>query len=394
MTPFGRSMLEHWLLDPAVTYLNHGTVGATPRRVLAAQRALQDEIERQPARFMLRELTSVRVGGPRAEPPRMRAAAAEVAGFLGARGDDLMFVENTTTGANAVLRSLPLAPGDEILASDLAYGGVVNAARYAARRAGAVVRTVEMPHPILDPGAVADAFAAALGERTRLVLVDHITAESALLLPLAEIAARCRERGVPVLADGAHAPGAIALDIPSLGVDWYTGNLHKWAWTPRSSGILWAAPERQADLHPTVISWGLDQGIAAEFDLLGTRDPTPYLAAPAALAFLRELGAEAVRAYDHDLAWNGAHRLAERWGVPFETPESMIGTMATVPLPAALGSTRDDAARLRDGLLFEDAIEVQVHAWRGRLRVRISAQVYNDMADVERLGDAVAQRAR
>lgn len=394
MPPFGHSMLEHWLLDPAVTYLNHGTVGATPRRVLAAQRALQDEIERQPARFMLRELTSVRVGGPRAEPPRMRAAAAEVAGFLGARGDDLMFVENTTTGANAVLQSLALAPGDEILASDLAYGGVVNAARYAARRAGAAVRTVEMPHPILDPGAVADAFAAALSERTRLVLVDHITAESALLLPLAEIAARCRERGVPVLADGAHAPGAIALDIPSLGVDWYTGNLHKWAWTPRSSGILWAAPERQADLHPTVISWGLDQGIAAEFDLLGTRDPTPYLAAPAALAFFRELGADAVRAYDHDLAWSGAHRLAERWGVPFETPESMIGTMATVPLPAALGSTRDDAAGLRDALLFEDAIEVQVHAWRGRLRVRISAQVYNDMADVERLGDAVAQRAR
>ncbi len=251
-----------------------------------------------------------------------------------------------------------------------------------------------MPHPILDPGAVADAFAAASSERTRLVLVDHITAESALLLPLAEIAARCRERGVPVLADGAHAPGAIALDIPSLGVDWYTGNLHKWAWTPRSSGILWAAPERQADLHPTVISWGLDQGIAAEFDLLGTRDPTPYLAAPAALAFFRELGADAVRAYDHDLAWSGAHRLAERWGVPFETPESMIGTMATVPLPAALGSTRDDAAGLRDALLFEDAIEVQVHAWRGRLHVRISAQVYNDMADVERLGDAVAQRAR
>jgi len=393
MTTFGRSMLEHWLLDPDVTYLNHGTVGAPPRRVLAAQQALTHEIERQPSRFHLRELTGIRVGKPRTEPSRTRLAAAEVAEFFGARGDDLVFVENITTGANAVLQSFPLRPGDEILVSDLAYGGVVNAARYIARRAGAEVRTVEMPHPVRDPGAVADAFASALGPRTRLALVDHITAESALVLPLAEIARRCRAKGVAVLADGAHAPGAIALDIPSLGVDWYVGNLHKWAWTPRSSGILWAAPERQADLHPTVISWGLDQGMAAEFDLLGTRDPTSYLVAPVALAMMRELGLDAVRAYNHGLAWSGARLLAARWEVPFETPESMIGTMATVPLPAALGSTREDAGDLRDRLLFEDAIEVQVHAWRGRLRARISAQIYNDTADVERLAEAVARRA-
>lgn len=393
MPTFGRPLLERWLLDPAVTYLNHGTVGATPRPVLAAQRALSDEIERRPSQFLLRELASVRVGGPRNEVPRMRVAAEEVAQFLGASGDDLAFVENTTTGANAVLRSLDLAPGDEILVSDLGYGGVVNAARYAARRAGAEVKTVEMPYPVRDPGAVADAFVAGLTPKTRVAIVDHITAESALILPLREIAERCRAKGVAVLADGAHAPGAIALDIPSLGVDWYVGNLHKWAFTPRSSGILWAPPARQEGLHPTVISWGLDQGLAAEFDLLGTRDPTPYLAAPAALAFLRELGAEAVRSYDHDLAWNGARRLAERWRTPFETPEGMIGTMATVPLPEPLGATRDEAGALRDALLFEDGIEVQVHAWKGRLHVRISAQVYNDLADVDRLGEAVARRA-
>ncbi len=393
MPTFGRSMLERWLLDPAVTYLNHGTVGAPPRQVLEAQQRLRDEIERQPSRFLLRELASVRVGGPREGAPRMRQAAEEVAAFLGARGDDLAFVENVTTGANAVLFSLDLAPGDEILVSDLGYGGVVNAARYAARRAGAKVVTVEMPYPVRDRGSVADAFLGGVMPRTRLAIVDHITAESALLLPLAEIAARLREKGVAVLADGAHAPGAIALDIPSLGVDWYAANLHKWAFTPRSSGILWAPPERQAALHPTVISWGLDQGMSAEFDLLGTRDPTPYLAAPAALAFLRELGAEAVYAYDHDLAWNGARRLAERWRTPFETPEEMIGTMATVALPESLGSTRDEAGALRDALLFEDGIEVQVHAWKGRLHLRISAQVYNDMADVDRLAEAVARRA-
>jgi isopenicillin-N epimerase len=394
MTTFGRPMLEQWLLDPAITYLNHGTVGATPRRVLAAQQAIRDEIERQPARFMLRELTGIRVGVPRPDPPRLRVAAAEVAELVGARGDDLVFVDNATSGVNAVLRSVPLRPGDEILVLDRGYGGVRNAVRFAARQSGAEVRVVELPEPVRDPGAVVAAIAAALGERTRLAVMDHITAESALVLPLQEIAALCRQRQVPVLVDGAHAPGAIALDIPALGVDWYVGNLHKWAWAPRSCGILWAAPERQAALHPPVISWGLDQGMAMEFDDPGTRDPTHHLAAPAALAFMRELGLDAVRAYNHDLAWQGARRLAELWEVELATPESMIGTMATVPLPLALGSTPADAARLRDALLFEDAIEVQVHAWRGRLQARISAQVYNELADVERLGQAVLRRAR
>jgi len=392
MTTFGRAMLEQWLLDPSITYLNHGTVGAPPRRALAAQQAIRNEIERQPARYLLRELTSVRVGGPRAERPRTRVAADAVAAFFGASGDDLVFVDNATTGVNAVLRSLPLAAGEETLVTDLAYGAVVNAARYVARERGVALRTVELPDPGLGPPAFVEAIDGALGDRTRLVIVDHITADSALLLPVAEIAARCRAKGVAVLIDGAHAPGAIALDIPALGADWYVGNLHKWAWAPRSCGILWAARERQADLHPTVISWGLDQGLAAEFDLLGTRDPSPHLAAPAALDFMRELGVEAVQAHNHDLAWRGARRLAELWDVPFVTPESMIGTMATVPLPQALGATRDDAALLRDALLFQDGIEVQLHAWRGRLWTRISCQVYNDLDDVERLGAAVLAR--
>jgi len=389
---FGRPMLGQWLLDPAITYLNHGTVGAPPRRVLAAQQAIRDEIERQPSRFLLRELTGVGVGVPRSERPRLRAAADAVAAFVGANGEDLAFVDNATTGANAVLRSLHLAAGEEILVTDLGYGGVVNAARHAARERGVELRTVEMPDPALGPRAFVEAIDGALSERTGLLIVDHVTADSALVLPVAEIAARCRAKGVLVLVDGAHAPGAIALDVPALGADWYVGNLHKWAWAPRSSGILWAARERQAGLHPPVISWGLDQGLAAEFDMPGTRDPTPYLAAPAALDFMRELGVEAVQEHNHDLAWRGARRLAELWEVPFAVPESMIGTMATVPLPRDLGATRDDAAQLRDALLFADGIEVHLHAWRGRLRVRISCQIYNDLADVERLGAAVLAR--
>ena len=395
MPAFGRQLLTEFPLDPAVTYLNHGTVGVTPRRVLAAQQVLRDEMERQPSRFLLRELTApaTSVGLPRTEVPRLRLAAETVAAFLGARGDDLVFVDNTTTGANAVLRSFPFEAGDEVLVTDLGYGGVVNAARYAAREKGASVRTVNVPYPF-RADAIASAIVDAAGPRTVLAIVDHITAESALVLPLADIAARLAERAVAVLADGAHAPGAIAVDIPSLGVDWYVGNLHKWMWTPRSSGILWSAPARQSQVQPTVISWGLDTDFATSFDMPGTRDPSPHLAATAAIALFEEWGTSAVQAYNHELALGAARHVSARWNTEFDTPDAMIGTMATVTLPAALGSTREDAQRLRDGLLFDDGIEIPVHAYRDQLRARISAQVYNDMDDIEGLAVAVARRVR
>ena len=389
---FGRQLRDEWLLDPTLTYLNHGTVGATPRAVLAAQRALMDECERQPSRFMLRELTSTAVGLPRADRPRLRVAADAVAAFVGAEGRDLVFVENTTSGVNAVLRSFPWQPGDELLIADHAYGAVALAARYATRERGATVTTVALTPPF-SAASLADAFEAAITPRTRLAVVDHISAESALVLPLADIAARLKARGVLVLADGAHAPAGIPLDVPSLGVDWYVANLHKWAFVPRSSGFLWTTPALQPHVHPPVISWALDKGYTDEFDQVGTRDPSTHLSAPAALAFIEHLGGvDAVLAHNHDLAWRGAHYLASQWGVSFETPEALIGSMATVPLPASFGSTRDDAAALRDALLFEDGIEVAVAAAYGRLQTRVAAQVYVDMTDYERLAAALKAR--
>ncbi len=390
---FGRELRGLFGLDPAVTYLNHGTVGVTPRTVLDVQQHFRELMERQPSAFLLRELVSL-VGVPRREPGRLREAAALVAAFVGARAEDLVFVDNATTGVNAVLRSLDLRPGDELLLTDHNYGAVANAAGFHARERSAQVRTVSVPYPAFDPEALVASLDAALGPRTRLLLLDHITSESALILPVADIAARARAKGVSVLVDGAHAPGAIPLDVSALGVDYYTANLHKWAFAPKGCGFLWAAPSRQASLHPPVISWGLDQGFVAEFDWVGTRDPSPWLSAPAGLAFLKDLGGAAVQRHNHGLAWEAARRLTERWQTRLEIAEASVGTMASLPLPEAAGSTKDHAARLRDALLFEDRIEVQLHAAHGRLWTRVSAQVYNDRDDIDRLGEAVAARIR
>jgi isopenicillin-N epimerase len=285
-----------------------------------------------------------------------------------------------------------LREGDEVLVTDHAYGAIANAAAFHAREKKASVRTVELPPPSRGRSAFAEQVGGAIGPRTRLAVIDHVTSESALVLPIEEIIARCHEQKVAVVVDGAHAPGALELDVPSIGADWYVGNLHKWAYAPRSCAFLWAAPDRQENLHPTVISWGLGKGFAAEFDWVGTRDPSAYLAAPAAIAFMEELGIEAARAYNHALAWEGARLLCARWNTALELDEAMVGTMATVSLPARTGSTKEDAARLRDALLEEDRIEVQLHAWRERLWVRISMQIYNELGDVERLAAAVGAR--
>ena len=384
-------MREHFALEPDSVYLNHGTVGAPPRRVLQAQQALRDEMERQPSRFVLREL-----GGEQPMPwrkeTRLREAIGRVAPFVGARPEDLVFVTNVTTGINAVLRSAPLAAGDEILITDLGYGAVALAAGVVARERGASVRTVEIPYPLRSSSEAVDAIARALTARTKLVVVDHITASTALILPVAAIVEVCHARGAQVLVDGAHAPGSIALDIPAIGADWYAANLHKWGHAPRSCGILWAKPEHQASLHHPVVSWGSGRGFHAEFEHHATTDPTSLLAAPDGIALLREWGFEAVLAYMHGLAREAAALLTARWGTRFDVPDDMIGAMATVPLPEKSGSTTEAATALRTALLVEDHIEVPIHAWRGRLWTRVSAQVYNDRSDVERLADAVRYR--
>jgi isopenicillin-N epimerase len=384
-------MLAEWLLDPQFTYLNHGTVGAPPARVLKIQQALRDEVERAPSRFILRELAGEQPAPWRRES-RLREAAASVAAFLGSRPDDLVFVPNVTTGTNAVLRSVVLERGDEVVISDLAYGAVTLAADVVARDRHATLRTIELPHPVRSRGAIVEAFAAVLTPQTRLVIVDHITAQTALVMPVAEIAALCRPLGIPVLVDGAHAPGALAVNIAALGVDYYSANLHKWAHAPRACGILWAAPDRQPHLHHPVVSWGSGKGFLREFEWHATADPTPCLSAPAGIALLQEWGFEEVLGYMHGLAWEAGNLLTTRWDTVLETPRDMVGAMVTVPLPERAGTTDDDARRLRLSLLLDDRIEVQLHAWRGRLWTRISAQVYNDRSDIERLADAVLRR--
>ena len=372
--PISRS---EWLLDPEIVFLNHGSFGAAPRCVLAEQDRWRARMERRPTTFMTFEL-----------PQALREAAARLAAFVGCDARNLSFVENATAGCNAVLNCVALRPGDEILMTDHGYRAVRNAAEHAARRAGAHVVEAAVPLPIEDPAQVVEAVTSRLSSRTRIVVLDHVTSPTAAIFPLRELVAACRAAGALVLIDGAHAPGMVELDIRELGVAWYVGNCHKWLMAPKGAGFLYADPQRQAGLHPPVISHGYDQGFTAEFDWIGTRDPSAWLAVPAALDFHARLGGPRLRERNIALARQSAAILAQRWGTPRGTPDAMTGSMAAVRLPIAADPTRERALELRKWLLDTHHIEAAIMPFAGALWARISLQAYNEPADIRRLADA------
>ncbi|MBI3514969.1 MAG: aminotransferase class V-fold PLP-dependent enzyme [Proteobacteria bacterium] len=376
---FGRAARAEFCLDEAVAFLNHGSFGATPRAVLAAQDRWRATMERQPVHFMGRLL-----------PRALDAARAALGDFLGADPAGLVFVENASAGVNSVLRSLPFGPGDEILATALGYPAVLNAARYTAARTGARLVTVALPLPIRGPAAICDAVAAALTPRTRLAILDHVTSATACVMPIAALIEACRGAGVPVLVDGAHAPGMLALALDDLGADWYTGNCHKWLFAPKGAAFLHARRDRRDGVHPLVISHGVDNGLHAAFDWPGTRDFTAWLAVPDGIAFHRSHDSEALRTHNCRLAAAMAAELATRWGTGPAVPPSMLGSMATVRLPFADAATPEAALRVHDRLIDDHGVEVPVWAIGEALWLRISAQIYNEPADYRRLADAVA----
>lgn len=371
---FGHARRADFLLAEGIDHLNHGGYGATPRRVLDAAGGWRLAMEADPSTFFRRDLSGL-----------LRRAADRVAGFLGGRGEDWAFVENATSGLNAIVASLALAPGDEILCLSQVYGAIGNALRYHAERVGARLVTVEVPVPFTDPAPLFGAISAALGPQTRLACFDHITSAGAVVLPIADMARVCRQRGVPVAIDGAHAPGQLALDVPALGIDWYVGNLHKWAFAAKGAAVVWCAPERQAALHPTAISHALGQGFTAEFDYTGTRDNSAWLAAPAALDYVNSLGAEAMRAHNAALARDAGAMLIEAWDGEAAAAPEFCASMVSVRLPGAAGGGRDAARRLAAPLNARHGITAAVMALDGGLWIRVSAQIYNEIGDYQRL---------
>ena len=368
MTALGPTLRRRFLLEPGTTFLNHGSFSTTPRTVLAAAARWQRRMEANPDRFMREVL-----------PCELRKAAAQLANFVNVKEKDLVFVENATAGVNAVLRSLEFRPDDEIISTGLGYNAVRQAIRFVCERTGAKSVEVKIGLPLFTFDAFLAEIKKKLEKKTKLLVIDHISSPTGLIFPVKRIAALARARGVPVLVDGAHAPGQIALDVGALGVDWYAGNCHKWLFAPKGSGFLWARRSAQRSLHPLAISHGYGKGLAAEFDWTGTRDFSAWLAVPEGLAFLRKLNPVRVRNRNHRLVTDWARRVSAAWGTPVDGPPALHGSMMAVRLPARL--QRSDPARLMTEILARHRTVVAVNSVGGTLWARISAQCYHAAGD-------------
>ena len=381
-----------WPLDPEVIFLNHGSFGACPRAVLEAQARFRDRLEAEPVRFLSRDLEGL-----------LDAARAALGAFVGAAGDDLAFVPNATTGVNTVLRSLDLAPGDEVVATDHTYNACRNALNAAGARAGVRIAVATLPFPVSAPEQVVEAVLARVGPRTRLALVDHVTSPTGLVLPVERLVRELAARGVDALVDGAHAPGMVPLDLRALGAAYYTGNCHKWICAPKGSGFLYVRRDRQAGVRPLVISHGANSPrvdrsrFRLEFDWVGTTDPTAYLTVPEAIRYMGSLlpgGWPALMAHNRATALAARDRLCAALGVPPPAPDSMIGSLAALPVPEGFAPPAVDGERdpLHVALFERHGLELPVFTWAAlACRIlRISAQIYNSAADYERLAEALA----
>ncbi|MEK6238977.1 MAG: aminotransferase class V-fold PLP-dependent enzyme [Planctomycetales bacterium] len=366
---------EQWSFPPGVTFLNHGAFGPSPRVVREAQTAWRDRLESDPCRFFLREMEAA-----------LSAARGRLADFLGAGIDDLAFVDNATVGMNAVAASVSLNPGDEVLLTDHEYGAMLRLWRAVCEQAGASVIQAELPRPFQDAEETAGAILQAVTPRTRLVVISHITSPTATILPVEIVCRRARELGVPVCIDGPHAIGMLDVNLRALDCDYYTASLHKWLSAPFGAGLLYVHPRAQETIQPAVRSWG--HGTSGErhswrdeFLWPGTRDPSPQLAAVAALDFLEPVGWDAFRSRTHALAKRARERLVEVTKMEPWTPEDRHwqGSMVAVPLPP--GPRRE----LQDALWHEYAVQVPIVSWQEHRLIRVSCHLYNTDADLRRL---------
>ncbi len=371
-------MLESFGLDPGILHLNHGAFGVAPVAVRRVAAAWRDRAERNPHRFNRVEL-----------PPLIAAARERAAGFLGIEASRAAWVRNVSEGLSAVLGSLELRSGDELVVSTHGYGAVGMALRHHAARAGA--RVVEAAYAVgAADAAIVSAYAAACSARTRLVVIDRITSPTATVIPVAAVTAAVAGPGRSVLVDAAHAPGQLDDDIAAFGADHWIGNLHKWAYTPRGSAILWSRPG--AEVTPAVLSWQLQDGYAASFDYPGTWDYAGWLAAPDGLAYWEALGGWQAVARLAGLVSDGQKRVAGALGVSLDRlPAVPAPAMRLVPLPDGVlsGPGQADTFYLA---LSRERVEVAPVYLGGTGYLRIAAAPYNTPDDYDRLADTVRER--
>jgi isopenicillin-N epimerase len=364
------------LLDPRVTFLNHGSFGACPRPVMEAFQSWQLELEREPVELLLRRA-----------PDLVRASREALGDYLGCGADDLVLVPNATYGMNMVARALPLSAGDRVVITDHEYGAVDLLWRVVCERSGATLVRCQIPVPLNSQDEVVEAFGSVIDETVRVISLSHITALTGLLLPVEEICRLAREIGATTVIDGAHGPAQIDLDVPAVGADFYVGNCHKWLCSPKVAGFVYTRPGVGVEIDPVVMSWGWDAtDLAERVHWQGTQNMSALLSIPAAIEYQgardwasvrQRCARDAAYLYERLLTLPGVRPVSQG-------PVPLFRQMVSVLLPDGTDP------QVQEKLFAEHAIEVPVVDFHGDRLLRASVAAYNDRRDLDRLVDALA----
>jgi isopenicillin-N epimerase len=355
---------DEFLLEPDIVFLNHGSFGACPRDVFERYQEWQLELERRPVEFLGRRLDGL-----------LAEARGVLGEYVNADPDDLVFVQNATAGVNVAAWAAALTPGDEVLTTSLEYGALDLAWEHVCAHAQA--RYVRMPVTVPLDDFAAEIWSG-VTDRTRVLYLSHITSETAVQLPVDDLCARARERGIATIVDGAHVPGHVPLDLASLEVDYYAGNCHKWLCAPKGAGFLYVRRELQERIAPLVVGWGYegDSTFLTRHEKQGTRDPSAFLTVPYAIEWQREQRWDAVRERCRELT----ARAPERLGLePLGSGLQMVSMLLPDEFPPDT----------QDRLYAEQRIEVPVFESAAGRVIRTSFQGYNDESDLDALANAL-----
>lgn len=388
--PSPSSLASAFMLDPELVYLNHGSFGACPRAVLDAQDAHRERIERDAMRFYIYDLW----GGI----DRSREA---LGGLINADAEDLVFVSNATSGVANVIANIDLRPGDQVLTTRFEYPACNNNLRRACERAGAELVVVDLPWNPIDEDSVVDAIMDRVTDRTRLAMFSLITSATAVRMPVERLIQELHARGVETLLDAAHGPGCVPMDIKGWSPTYCTGNAHKWLCSAKGCAFLYVHRDKQNGFRPVILSndaYELDPAIARsdrsafnhEFDYMGTDDRTPMLVVADAIEVLGsffEGGIDELMQRNRAMCLEARDLLCDAMGTSPMVPDSMLGPLATIEVPAP----GMDPRGLRERLMREYRIESMIVPNPGAdtPMIRVSPQVYNSMEQYRYAGDAL-----
>lgn len=367
---------DQFLIDPTITFLNHGSFGACPKETFVDYQNWQLQLELEPIQFITKR-----------GPEFLKESREALAKFINAYPQDLVFVPNPTFAINILRDSLKLNPGDEILSTDLEYGAMDRTWKhYCLEHKTTYVRQA-ITLPIHSKEAFLLDFWKGYSERTKVIFISEITSSTALKLPVKEICAEAKRRGLLVIVDGAHSPGHIEVELNNSDIDFYTGACHKWMLTPKGSSFLWARKEKQSMLEPLVVSWGYEAAFPGESTFLdhhqfnGTNDFSAYLTLPKAIDFLEKNDwKQQVKRCTNELLKSAPKFFDLLRSAPLAPlTEDFIGQILSFPI-----QTKDPIA-LKEVLYNDFSIEIPIMPHGNYVFLRISYAWYTTQTDLDRL---------